>query len=147
MTCRHPLHEAEKTMCRYCIQQYQKVRSGKVSAISKYCPLKLFDSPLEQLDALCCLFQTPQNNLVFSIDGCRTPLSQMKCCSFGVEEERLYQFVEQEFGEAVLRRLKESSCCLPERVAIACLMKTMKDSGVLADLLRVQVWMREGGDE
>ena len=87
MTCRHPLHEAEKTMCRYCMQQYQKVRSGKVSAISKYCPLKLFDSPLEQLDALCCLFQTPQNNLVFSIDGCRTPLSQMKCCSFGIEEE------------------------------------------------------------
>ena len=147
MTCRHPMHEAEKTMCRYCMQQYQKVRSGKVNTISKYCPLKLFGSPLEQLDALCCLFQTPQNNLVFSIDGCRTSLSQMKCCSFGVEEERLDPFIEQEFGEAVLRQLKESSCCVPEIVAISCLMKGMKDSGVLADLLRVQVWVSEGSDE
>ena len=61
----------EQTMCRHCIQQYQKLRSGKVTEVSQFCPIQLFGEPASQLKALCALLQTPQNNLVFRKDNQR----------------------------------------------------------------------------
>ena len=39
---RYPMHDGERVYCRYCMQQYQKVMSGKIHQHSSYCPLKLF---------------------------------------------------------------------------------------------------------
>ena len=69
---RNPIIEAEKIECRYCIQQYQKLVSGKFTSHSSYCPLKLFSQQYEdQIQAIQALFETGQNNLIFYIDGCR----------------------------------------------------------------------------
>lgn len=66
---RNPLSKAEKVMCRHCIQQYQKLRMGKVKEISQFCPIQLFGDSKSQLTALMALLQTPQNNFVFRVNG------------------------------------------------------------------------------
>ena len=66
---RNPLSEAEKVMCRHCIQQYQKLRIGKVKEMSQFCPIQLFGESKSQLIALMTLLQTPQNNFVFRMNG------------------------------------------------------------------------------
>ena len=71
LRCRHPMKPVEQIMCRHCIQQYQKLRSGKVVEVSQFCPIQLFGEPANQLKALCALLQTPQNNLILRKDGQR----------------------------------------------------------------------------
>ncbi|KAK8824963.1 hypothetical protein WA538_005628 [Blastocystis sp. DL] len=66
---RHPMDPIETEMCRYCIQQCQKLRSGKVHEHSCFCPIELFGSPLKRLHALVSLLQTPQNNLSLRVNG------------------------------------------------------------------------------
>ena len=65
----HPMDPIETEMCRYCIQQCQKLRSGKVHEHSCFCPIELFGSPLKRLHALVSLLQTPQNNLSLRVNG------------------------------------------------------------------------------
>lgn len=59
----------ETKMCRHCIQQYKKLRSGKVHEHSCFCPVELFGGALERLRALASLLKTPQNNLSLRVNG------------------------------------------------------------------------------
>lgn len=65
----------ERKMCRHCIQQCQKLRSGKVRERSRFCPVELFGGPLERLHALLSLLKTPQNNLSLRVNGERVPVA------------------------------------------------------------------------
>lgn len=66
---RNPMHDAERIHCRYCMQQFQKVASGKFTTQSTYCPLNLFShDPDKQLHAMDALLKTAQNNLVFLLN-------------------------------------------------------------------------------
>ena len=52
------------TVCRFCVCQYLKMKAGKISSISPYCPLDLFANCSCRLKrALNSLFKEPQNNL------------------------------------------------------------------------------------
>ena len=66
---RNPLNETEKRMCRHCIQQYHKLRSGKVKEMSQFCPIQLFGETKNCLKALMRLLRTPQNNFLFRLNG------------------------------------------------------------------------------
>ena len=139
LICRHPLHPAEKTTCRFCIQQYQKLHSGKFSVLSQYCPLKLFGTPLEQVDALCSMLHVPQNNLVFSINGSQEPLENLQQCDFHVSEKELEEAVESEWGATVWERLKREKRSLAEETGVVLLVAALNKCTILEDLLRLQV--------
>lgn len=96
---RYPMHDAERIHCRYCMQQYQKVMSGKFHQHSSYCPLKLFSiNRDEQIQAMESLFETSQNNLVFRLNGCKVVVwilfdSSMICHIWKSVLIHLYQIV------------------------------------------------------
>jgi len=49
---------------RFCLKQFHKLKKGRVSVLSKYCPLDLFSGCLQrQRRAIESLLETPQNNL------------------------------------------------------------------------------------
>lgn len=56
--------DCKKYVCRYCMQQYEKLQTQKIEQLSDYCPLKLFSNNIEiKKSAILSLFATPQNNL------------------------------------------------------------------------------------
>lgn len=136
---RHPLHPAEKTACRFCIQQYQKLESGKFSVLSQYCPLKLFGTPAEQVDALCSMLRVPQNNLVFSINGNRESVATVQHCDFHVAEDDLKETVNSEWGAAVWEGLAREKLSLAEETVVVLLLTILNKCTILEDLLRLQV--------
>ena len=136
---RHPLHPAEKEACRFCIQQYQKLQSGKFSVLSQYCPLKLFGTPAEQVDALCSMLRVPQNNLVFSVNGNRESVSTLRHCDFHVAEDDLRKSVTSEWGTAVWEGLAREKLSLAEETAVVLLLTVLNKCTILEDLLRLQV--------
>ena len=61
---------AGRKTCYFCFQQLEKIRRGKYCARSAYCPVDLYCPVLSRKRfALAQLFQNPQNNLRFFIDG------------------------------------------------------------------------------
>jgi len=61
---------AGRKTCYFCFQQLEKIRRGKYESRSAYCPVDLFCPVLNRKRfALAQLFQNPQNNLRFFIDG------------------------------------------------------------------------------
>ncbi|KAK8833154.1 hypothetical protein WA577_002768, partial [Blastocystis sp. JDR] len=135
---KHPLHSAEKTACRFCIQQYQKLQSGKFSVLSQYCPLKLFGIPAEQVDALCSMLRVPQNNLVFSINGNRESVATVQHCDFHVAEDDLRETVNSEWGAAVWEGLAREKFSLAEETVVVLLLTILNKCTILEDLLRLQ---------
>ena len=67
--------------CRFCIQQFQKLRIGKISSLSSYCPLQLFSSAIGQFQSMLHLFETPQNNLTCFLDGQKCQVSTIPLSS------------------------------------------------------------------
>jgi len=58
------------SVCSYCMLQKTKVKEGKYSRESSYCPLDLFSGePRRVMYALECLVSDPQNNLRVFCDG------------------------------------------------------------------------------
>jgi hypothetical protein len=56
--------------CRFCMYQYSKFKSGKISRISSYCPLQFFRGDYETTVLnLKSLFDCPQNNIKISSDN------------------------------------------------------------------------------
>ncbi|XP_077986170.1 inositol-pentakisphosphate 2-kinase-like [Glandiceps talaboti] len=57
-------HQIKKSVCRFCMHQRLKVKEGKWSSLSGYCPVDLFSGQtLYMKNALSALFSNPQNNL------------------------------------------------------------------------------------
>lgn len=125
----HPTHPIENTRCRFCIQQFQKLRLGKVSSISSYCPLQLFSSAFGQFQSMLHLFETPQNNLTCFFDGEKCQVSAMP---FPIDPSSIQLF-------AADMKL-DVPPVLTKEIAISVLITlAFQRSGVLKDLLRVQV--------
>ena len=62
--------KVKESICKYCLFQWTKVKSGKYLRRSGYCPLDLFSSDVNRVwHALTCLLQDPQNNLKIFQDG------------------------------------------------------------------------------
>ena len=130
----HPTHPIERHQCRFCIQQFQKLRKGKISSISSYCPLQLFSSALGQFHSILHLFETPQNNLSCFLDGEKCQVSTIP---LPVDISSIGSFA---------RDLDiEIPAVLTKEMAISVLLTlAFQRSGVLKDLLRVQVGGKEG---
>lgn len=63
-------HNDDVTTCRFCMHQHLKLKTKKISSISSYCPLDLFaNCSCRLMQALCSLFEGPQNNLRVFHDG------------------------------------------------------------------------------
>ena len=59
-----PQHHIKCSTCRFCMQQYLKLKKGQISQLSSYCPLDLFaHCSCRVKRGLRSLFQAPQNNL------------------------------------------------------------------------------------
>ena len=120
----------ETEMCRYCIQQCQKLRSGKVHEHSCFCPIELFGSPLKRLHALVSLLQTPQNNLSLRV----TAFSSL---SFHVDDRIINNEIASLCGSEALSFTKGVSSS--EKVILLLLSKVLQTTGLLEALRSVQV--------
>ena len=125
----HPIEAVEQTKCRFCIQQYKKLRSGKATSLSLYCPLRLFSTATNQMQSFLDLMKTPQNNFGVFVDGSRQHLDAV-CIPI---------------NEAALDNLLSDLGLLPcppysSEMAVAILLTTaVQQRNVLNDLLSVQV--------
>jgi inositol-pentakisphosphate 2-kinase len=63
-------HACKARTCRFCMYQYTKLKQGKISRVSSYCPLQFFrgddESTILNLEAL---LECPQNNIKISNSG------------------------------------------------------------------------------
>ena len=124
----HPIEAVEQTKCRFCIQQYKKLRSGKATSLSLYCPLRLFSTATNQMQSFLDLMKTPQNNFGVFVDGSRQHLDAV-CIPI---------------NEAALDNLLSDLGLLPcppysSEMAVAILLTTaVQQRNVLNDLLSVQ---------
>ena len=79
------IHNLKKKVCRFCMQQVTKLKIGKTSQISSYCPLDLFSNCTCRVrNALNCLLMTPQNNLLVTVDGEKYPMSDIQEFNVGI---------------------------------------------------------------
>lgn len=54
----------------YCVFQYLKLKTAKISNISQYCPIDLFSNKADRMNrAIKGLIENPQNNLKMFQDG------------------------------------------------------------------------------
>ncbi|KAG9068558.1 Inositol-pentakisphosphate 2-kinase [Linnemannia hyalina] len=69
--------DIKRRKCRFCMYQYQKIKTGQEGTLSKYCPIDLFSGrELLVQDAVDALVDTPQNNLRLFVDGIQKPVSR-----------------------------------------------------------------------
>ena len=60
-------HACKSRTCRFCMYQYTKLKRGKVTRTSTYCPLKFFNGSYDAIATnLQSLFDCPQNNIKIS---------------------------------------------------------------------------------
>ncbi|KAL6077466.1 Inositol-pentakisphosphate 2-kinase, variant 2 [Balamuthia mandrillaris] len=63
-------HSIKGRVCRYCMLQRYKLKTGKISEISAYCPLDLFSFDEKRVErALWDMLSVPQNNIKIFVDG------------------------------------------------------------------------------
>ncbi|KAK8807586.1 hypothetical protein WA171_000540 [Blastocystis sp. BT1] len=132
---KNPLSKAEKVMCRHCIQQYQKLRMGKVKEISQFCPIQLFGDSKSQLTALMALFQTPQNNFVFRVNGEHRNINEMRELPFPWDKAVILEELTDLCDAEMAAEFMHSTLSHTEQSILLLVLQALQHSHIL-DLLK-----------
>jgi hypothetical protein len=114
--------------------------SGKFASYSSYCPLQLFGTPKEQINAILSLIKSPQNNFILTINNTKVTISDINKLDFGISEDDFYTFVKEKWSEFDV--LKSSSLSLNEQYLCIIILQLLNANSLLADLLHLQVRMK-----
>lgn len=128
----NPFNLKASTRCRYCTMQFSKLRNGKISRLSAYCPIDMFSGKPEAMrKSLNALLESPQNNLrifrnghlIYGDQGDSITLEQLKDNCFNGDLTTFHDLV------------------------ISCLLKNYSEkpsgTGVLEKILNIQLLAKE----